>query len=183
MTGQPDASQSVSVARAWLAENAPDVSAVATWAERVHADAAMGGPIPKLGTAAWCALPNSDPRKLAAALGPALARLWENTPAAVALRLRRELRDVDRAVLARVRDASHDVASAQDWRAAAQRPTWDTVDRRRWTHPCRNCRSPLPWHADRCGCGWREPTPAEIRARATASWTHPPAATPRRAAA
>lgn len=168
-------------ARAWLTANAPDVAAVQAWTARVLAE--VDGPVPALGSLGWCALPDSDPRKLAAAVAPALTRLHENTPAAVALRLRRELRDVDRAVLHRVGAASHAVAGAQDWRAAAWRPTWDTLERRRWTRPCPACRTPLSWRADRCGCGWREPTPDEIRARATASWSHPPATTVRRAAA
>jgi hypothetical protein len=89
------------------------------------------GPVPVLGTAAWVALPDTDPRKLAAAIAPALARLIENTPAAVALRLRRELLAEDRAVANRLKAASLALSTAQDWVAAARRPTYAELERRR----------------------------------------------------
>lgn len=160
----------VTAVRAWLTANAPDVPAVASWAARVQADAATVGPVPAVGTPAWCGLPDHDPRKVAAVLAPALARLWENTPAAVALRMGRELRDLDRAAMAQVRAASHAVAGAHDWHAASYRPRWATLDRRRWAHPCPDCRVSLPWLATQCECGWRQPTPDQIRAHTAASW-------------
>ncbi|MFL6122581.1 hypothetical protein [Actinophytocola sp.] len=47
--------------------------------------------MPALGTPEWLALAERDPRKLAAALRPALAYLIESTPDAIAARLRDEL--------------------------------------------------------------------------------------------
>lgn len=118
----------VNAVRAWLAVHSPNVDAVRAWATGVLADL---GPVPALGTAAWVALADTDPRKLAAALAPAVARLLENTPAAVAMRLRRELLAEDRAVAERFKAASVALSTAQDWTRAARRPSFAELERRR----------------------------------------------------
>ncbi len=116
------------------------------------------------------ALPDSDPRKLAAAIRPAVAYLTENTPAAIATRLRRELAAIDHAVIERVRTASWDLSGAQDWRHAANCPSHAELVRRRSMTICGNCATRYAWTTLRCpGCG-RTGTPEEIRAAATRSW-------------
>ena len=50
-------------------------------------------------------------------------------------------------------------------------PSHAELVRRRTTFPCGQCRRPLRFGVTSCAeCGWREPTPAELRARARASW-------------
>jgi hypothetical protein len=116
------------------------------------------------------ALLDSDPRKLAAAIPPAVAYLTENTPAAIAARLRRELAAIDHAVIERVRTASWDLAGAQDWRHAANSPSHVELVRRRSMTICGNCATLYMWTTLRCpGCG-RTGTPEEIRAAATRAW-------------
>jgi hypothetical protein len=78
----------VDAVRAWLADRRPDVDAVRTWARRLLEDLA---PVPALGSAEWVTLSDQDPRKLAAAIRPALAHLVDSTPDAIAARLRVEL--------------------------------------------------------------------------------------------
>jgi hypothetical protein len=165
--------------RTWLAARAPDLDAVRAWADRVTGDAARIGELPAFGTAGWVALPDDDPRKLISAVAPAVARLQENSPAAVALRLRRELTALDRAVVERIRAAAWDVCEAQDWSRAAARPSWHVLERRRSLTRCHRCTTSYPWTAGRCpGCG-RTGSAEEIRAEATRPWTTtPPAPSP-----
>src|SRR4051812_24023856 len=83
----------IAAVRRWLAEHTPDVDAVRAWAARVRARVESVSPVPELGSPEWAALADTDARKLAAALRPALAQLVERTPAAIAARLRAELDD------------------------------------------------------------------------------------------
>jgi hypothetical protein len=157
-------------ARAWRAEHAADMTAVRTWHEHILHDLSPSAAAPRLGSPSWMALPDSDPRKLAAAIPPAVAYLTENTPAAIAARLRRELAAIDHAAIERIRTASWDLSGAQDWRHAANCPSHAELVRRRSVTICGNCATRYAWTALRCpGCG-RTGTPEEIRAAATRSW-------------
>lgn len=169
----------IAQAHAWRAEHAPDLTAVHAWHTR---SLAATGPVPVLGSQTWVALPDTDPRKAAAAFGPALAHLTENTPAAVAVRLRAELAAIDHVidhiVIARVRAASWDLSGAQDWRHTATGPNHAELVRRRSLAKCFHCKTEHPWtatHCPHCGRGW---TPEQIHVEATRSWTTP--ATPNR---
>lgn len=87
-TASPPDPTNVDAVRAWLAKRRPDVDAVRAWAHQMLADL---GPVPALGSAEWLALAEQDPRKLAAAVRPALAHLVDSTPDAIAARMRVEL--------------------------------------------------------------------------------------------
>jgi hypothetical protein len=157
--------------RRWLAEHAPDVDEVRSWTGRVLTRLEAIGTVPALGSPDWATLADTDARKLAAALSPALAHLVDRTPAAIAERLRAELdahaREWRRALV----DAHADVA--QGWRGYGIGPSHAELDRRRYTFPCGQCRRPLRFGISACdACGWREPTPAELRARARESTAH-----------
>jgi hypothetical protein len=157
-------------ARAWRAEHAADMTAVHAWHERILEDPSPSAAAPRLGSPSWVALLDRDPRKLTAAIPPAVAYLAENTPAAIAARLRRELADIDHAVVERIRTASWDLSGAQNWRHAANSPSHAELVRRRFMTTCGNCATRYAWNAPRCpGCG-RAGTPEEIRAAATHSW-------------
>lgn len=159
-------------AQAWRAENAADVTAVRAWHERILDDLSPSATVPRLGTPPWVALPDSDPLKLTAAIPPALAYLTENTPAAIAARLRRELADIDHAVIERIRTASWDLSGVQDWRHAANCPSHAELVRRRSMTICGHCATRYERTALCCpGCG-RTGTPEEIRAAAARSWVH-----------
>jgi hypothetical protein len=153
----------VGAVRAWLTDRAPAVPAVRAWTSRLLADFAPDGWVPALGTPAWCALNDTDPRKVAAALTPALARLVETTPAAVALRLRHELAAENRAVVNRIKAASLDLSAAQDWTHAARRPSFAELERRRADVPptrprCLPCAAwePCPTHVPRTAANSRQ---------------------------
>jgi uncharacterized protein DUF2742 len=141
MTTQPihqPAPTDLRAVRAWLAARQPDLSAVRAWVLPLLAAANRYGPIPDLGGPAWRDLPNSDPRKLAALIRPALAWLAESTPAATAARLRRELDDIDTVCLRRLRMASQDLSTGFD--SSTVGPSYAELVRRRNTFPCTNCR-------------------------------------------
>lgn len=124
--------------RAWLAARQPDITKVKAWALPLLAIANRNGPIPDFGGPAWSALPDTDSRKLAALIRPALARLAESTPAAIAAELRRELDDIDTVFLRRLRMASWDVSAGMG--PVRVGPTYAELARRRNTFPCTTCR-------------------------------------------
>ncbi|TDQ04799.1 hypothetical protein [Labedaea rhizosphaerae] len=133
----------ISSVRAWLNARHANPAAVREWARPLVVAATRHGPIPPLGGPEWRALPDCDPRKLAALIPMALARLDESTPAAIASRLRRELDESDRLTVARLRQMSHDlsaaIADANRGRRSA-RPTYAELALRRNTFPCVTCR-------------------------------------------
>lgn len=150
------------------------MTAVSAWRDRVLT---ATGPAPVLGSRAWVALLDTDPRKVAAAVPPAVAYLTENTSAAIAQRLRQELAAIDHVidhiVVARVRAASWDLCGARDWRHTATGPSHTELARRRSLATCFHCKTQYAWTAVCCpGCG-RGSTPEQIRAEATRSWTTP----------
>lgn len=158
-------------ARAWRAEHVADMTAVRTWHERIL-HLLPSTPVPRLGSPSWMALLDSDPRKLAAAIPPAVAYLTENTPAAITARLRRELAAIDHAVIERIRTASWDLSGAQNWRHAANSPSHAELIRRRFMTICSNCATRYAWTAHRCpACAWAG-TPEEIRTVAIRSWDY-----------
>ncbi|WP_291412706.1 DUF2742 domain-containing protein [Actinophytocola sp.] len=148
----PDPADPVAV-RAWLDDHAPHIAAVRAWSVRLLAPLESAGAVPELGTPAWVTLADTDPRKLAAALRPALAYLLDGTPAAVTDRLRTELD-----AFATAWRRAHKEASAELSRYVADRgysvgPSHAELDRRRQltsTAPCGVCgaavtlRHPLP---------------------------------------
>jgi len=149
------------------------MAAVSCWRARFLATIAAAGPVPALGSPAWVALPDTDPRKTAAAVGPAVAYLIDNTQAVIESRLRGELAAIDHAVVARIRTASWDLSGAQDWRHAAHCPSHADLVRRRSQAVCVRCGAEHGFTDTHCpGCG-RGGTPEQIRAEATASWTTP----------
>lgn len=146
--------------------------AVRNWADGVLDRAHHTGPIPTAGSAAWCQLDNEDPRKLAAVVRAALARLYEGTREAITARLTAELDLLDRVHAERATAVAQDVAGAADWHRVAAGPTHRELIRRRYERSCPQCTARLAFTADRCAaCGWTEPTPTDIRAAAHASWT------------
>lgn len=161
----------VAAVRRWLAEHTPDVDAVRTWATRVLARVESLSAVPELGSPAWAALADTDARKLAAALRPALAQLVERTPAAIATRLRAELDDRATAWRHSLAELHADLSEGWHDHGYGIGPSHAELARRRATYPCGRCRRPLRIGVTACGeCGWREPTPAQLRARAYASW-------------
>src|SRR4051794_16555287 len=89
----------------WLAD-LPDVAAVRMWSRRLLADVDS---VPALGSPAWLSLSDQDPRKLAAAIPPAVAHLTAATPAAIADRLRHELDEFATAWRRALKETSADV--------------------------------------------------------------------------
>jgi hypothetical protein len=157
----------VAAIRRWLAEHAPDIDAVRTWTGRVLDRL---GTVPDLGSPTWAALADTDARKLAAAIRPAFAQLTERTPAAIAERLRVELDERVTAWRRSLAELHADVATGWHDLGYGIGPSHAELVRRRTTYPCGQCRQPLRFGVTACACGWREPTPAELRARARASW-------------
>jgi hypothetical protein len=157
--------------RRWLAAHAPDVDAVRTWARHVLARLESAGTVPELGSPAWVELADADVRKLAAALRPALAQLMERTPAAIAERLRAELDERATAWRRSFAELHADVSTGWHELGYGIGPSHAELVRRRNTFPCGQCRRPLLIGVTACAeCGWREPTPEQVRARAHASW-------------
>ena len=157
--------------RRWLAEHAPDVDAVRAWTVRVLARIESVNTVPELGSPAWAALADTDARKLAAALRPALAHLDESTPAATAMRLRAELDEQATAWRRSLAELHADVSTGWHDLGYGVGPSHAELVRRRNAFPCGQCRRPLRIGVTSCaGCGWREPTSAALRARACASW-------------
>lgn len=159
--------------RRWLAAHTLDVDAVRTWAVRVLARAESVSPVPDLGSPAWTELADTDIRKLAAALPLALTQLADQTPAAVAARLRAELDDHATAWRRSLAELHADVSRGWHDLAYGTGPSHAELVRRRSSFPCGQCRRPLRIGRTSCAeCGWREPTPTELRTRAHASWAH-----------
>jgi hypothetical protein len=100
----------VEALRTWLADHRADLNAVRAWADQLLTALA---PVPALGRAEWLALDERDPRKLAAAIRPALAYLVESTPEAIAARLRAELDEFATAWRRAHKEASADVSRAR----------------------------------------------------------------------
>ena len=124
--------------RAWLDATSPDPAVVRAWAAPMLAAADQHGETPRLGSPAWRALPDSDPRKLATVVHAALARLADTVPAAIAERLELELNETNRLALDRIRHASWDVAAA--WSELHHDgPTHAELTERRNTFPCLTC--------------------------------------------
>jgi hypothetical protein len=156
--------------RRWLAEHTPDVDAVRTWAGRVLERLESANTVPELGSPEWAALADTDVRKLAGAIRPALAYLIEQTPAAIADRLRAELDERATAWRRSLAELHADLSTGWHDLGYGIGPSHAEIVRRRNTFPCGQCRRPLRLGITSCGCGWREPTPTELRARARASW-------------
>ncbi|MDV7099705.1 DUF2742 domain-containing protein [Gordonia amicalis] len=89
--------------------------------------------IPTFGDAAWCALGDDDPRKLASAVRAAVA--WATETAMLPAILAAQLAADDATVLDRIKGASLDVSSAADWSTVATRlRDWQTfVEANPWT--------------------------------------------------
>ena len=108
-----------------------DLLAAQQWARPLLDRARHTGPTPPAGTAPWRALDDTDPRKLAALIRPALAWLHEATPEVIAERLRAELDQLDLLHDRRSKAAALDLADAADWTAIATGPTHRELERRR----------------------------------------------------
>ncbi|ACU34146.1 hypothetical protein [Actinosynnema mirum] len=65
------------------------------------------GPIPCVGSREWAALPDTDPRKPAAVVMAALARVEENTPHAIATRVAADWADAQMGRRERAREVAH----------------------------------------------------------------------------
>src|SRR4051794_37785362 len=149
----------IAAIRRWLAEHAPDVDAVRSWAARVLTRVESVSAVPELGSPAWAALADTDARKLTAALHPALAQLMERTPAAIAERLRAELDERATAWRRSLAELHSDLAAGWHERGYGIGPSHAELVRLRSTRPCGQCRQLLRPQATTCECGWREPTP------------------------
>lgn len=170
--------------RAWLAHHTPVLPAVRAWIARTTnpcgvtaggyaAPAGSAGTcsVPVFGTTAWVALPDEDPRKLAAALHTAYAHLADQTTAAVSRRVRAELDETARALRQAVTDMSNAMSGGTPGGGGRfVGPSHAELERRRYSYPCRGCGRALPFQATDCAvCGWTEPTPDQLRT--TADWT------------
>lgn len=158
----------VAAVRRWLAAHTPDVDAVRAWTVRVLTGVES---VPELGSPSWATLADTDTRKLAAALRPALAQLADRTPPAIAARLRAELDDHATAWRRSLAELHTDLS--QGWHALGYGigPSHADLTRRRSTYPCGQCRRPLPFADTGCAaCGWHEPAPNQLRTRARTSW-------------
>lgn len=87
------------------------------------------GALPRYGSLAWCALPDNDPRKVAAVVVAAECWWVECDRDHIADRLRDQLA-VERQIQA-AREAQEFAAVAAEVRSGADRPTWAKV-RERW---------------------------------------------------
>lgn len=129
----------VDAVRAWLADRRRDVDAVQAWARRLLADLPL---VPALGSAEWLALAEQDPRKLAAAVRPALAHLVDSTPDVIAARMRIEL-DAFATAWRRVhKEASAEMSRARTDLGYGIGPSYAELVRRRQltsTAPCGVC--------------------------------------------
>jgi hypothetical protein len=108
------------------------------------------------GSAAWIALPDRDPRKAAAVVRTALARLRESTPDAIAQRVAADWASSQREYRQRLKDASVDVSAAQDWGKAAGHLPFCVYAARRTTHAAEpltvdqiRAQASIPWACDR----------------------------------
>lgn len=129
----------VETVRAWLADRRPDMDAVRAWADQLLTALA---PVPALGRAEWLALDERDPRKLAAAIRPALAYLVESTPEAIAARLRAELDEFATTWRRAHKEASADISRARTDLGYGIGPSHAELVRRRRltsTAPCGAC--------------------------------------------
>lgn len=125
----PHTSPLLAEARAWVTTHRADPAAVRAWAAGLLAQAWRIGPPPPAGSPTWRALPDTDPRKLAAVVAAALAWLRESTPEAIAGRLAAELDAIDRDRIERDKAVSADLSAANDWGACG--PTHAELQRRR----------------------------------------------------
>lgn len=146
-------------ARQWLDRHRPDPDAVAVWATELLHRATSAGPIPVAGSAAWIALPDSDPRKAAAIVRTALAALRESTPNAVAERVATDWAASQREFRQRLKDASRDVSAAQDWGKVAGHLPFCVYAARRTTYATEpltvaqiRAQASIPWACDRARC-------------------------------
>ena len=163
----------VAAVRRWLAERTPDLDMVRTWAARVLARVESVSVVPDLGSPAWTALADTDARKLAAALRPALAQLVERTPSAIATRLRTELDDHATTWRRSLAELHADMSGAWHELGYGVGPSYAEIVRRRNTYPCGQCHRPLRIGITVCAeCGWCELAPAQLRARAREAWAH-----------
>ncbi|MFL6144342.1 MAG: DUF2742 domain-containing protein [Labedaea sp.] len=147
--------------RAWLRANAPDPDAVRQWVHRTIT-ARPAGRVPLLGSPAWQALPDTDPRKHAALVHAALAHLAEHTPAAVAARLRRELDEFATSVRRMFTEADNDLRRARVELGYSTGPTHAELVRRRNTYHCHACGTRYHGAIPCPQCGWAG-TPDQIR--------------------
>lgn len=114
-----------------LPEPYSDAVTVRRWCAHSLARAESAGRIPLLGSPAWVALDDQDPRKLGSVIRAALAWLADSQPEVIAERLRAEMDFVDQITFQRLRDASHAVAAGADWSLVAYGPTHAELVRRR----------------------------------------------------
>jgi hypothetical protein len=126
------------------------------------------GDIPIYGSAAWEALNNLDPRRLASIVRAAEAWRLDGEPAAVRARLLRHreevLKEAERLAVDRLRQLSYDLAGATDWKAlaAAWKPAGDWARLRVYDAPAP--RQGQPWTADDLDRNkWRETKPPPPR--------------------
>lgn len=91
----------------------PDLAKCQRFARPFLEAARAAGPLPLPGGPEWCQLDDNDPRKLAALLRSGLARVAED--AELPATLARQLADEDREAVRRLRQASHDLATALTW--------------------------------------------------------------------
>jgi hypothetical protein len=104
-------------------------------ANRVIADSVLvtmtGWPV-RYGSPAWHALPADHPHRHQAMQRAAEAwwRYWQ--PDAIALRRAAEADRIDRAVAARLRAISHDIASTWTAHGLGAGPSWQELQRRRY---------------------------------------------------
>lgn len=75
------------------------------------------GEIPELGDPQWVGLDDRDPRKWASLLRVGL--IWMEEREALAATLAEDLAERDREAVARLRQASHDLSRALNWKATA----------------------------------------------------------------
>lgn len=130
-----------------------DPDTVQAWAADLLRRARWAGPIPELGTPAWAALHQRDPRKWAAALLVAVDALRDATPVAIAARLRAERAELDRLIVDRIKEAAERVSEGLDWsRVAYAHVPFDVAAARRLTYT-----TPAL-------------TPEQIRAKASQPW-------------
>jgi hypothetical protein len=101
------------------------------WALELIRAATAHGPLPLYGDPEWQQLEPTDPRRWAAVIVAAEAWRDHRSAERIAVELRRELDDIDMAVISRLKEAAVDVASATDWTARASAPTHIDLERRR----------------------------------------------------
>jgi hypothetical protein len=159
----------IAAVRTWVAAHQADLPAVKAWAAPMLNAAHRAGPVPILGETAWRALPDSDPRKIGAALIAALVHVADSTPQAVATRLRAELDAFATAIRRMFAEAENDLRRAKVELGYSTGPSHVELVRRRATHRCWLCGATVLGSIPCPDCGWAG-TPEQIRAHATASW-------------